>query len=280
MMENFHTQNIKHVKNVSLIVKNIDVMLNYYEKAIGLKLISKEDNIYKLGTYQNVHLLTLIHEPNALEKRRSTGLYHFALLLPNRNYLGQFIKHVILNRIPAVGGSDHGISEAFYLDDPEGNGIEIYADKPKEKWPPFDQAENLMLDYEDLIKSAANEPFTKIPDGTIMGHIHLYVSSIEKGKKFFLDVLGLKPTMEYGPKAFFVSDHGYHHHVGFNTWQGTGIPNKLDLEVGLTEYEFHIPKNEVTNLIESLKNNNIPYTINYNYIYFKDMNNTNVKAMI
>src|SRR5690554_6039504 len=178
-MENFHTKEFMQVTDVTLMVSNIADSLKFYQEKLGLKLINKIDNAYYLGTHTNKHLLTLINNPLSSPKQRTTGLYHFAILLPSRAHLGQFIKHMIDTKTPVTGGADHGISEALYLDDPDGNGIEIYADKAKKDWPRFDEVVNSPMDYEDLVNNRVTEAFTKIPDDTIMGHIHLHVANMD-----------------------------------------------------------------------------------------------------
>ncbi|WP_025725638.1 VOC family protein [Acholeplasma granularum] len=251
-MENFHTSEFMQVTDVTLMVSDINKSLEFYQEKLGLKLINKQDNRYDLGTYTNKHLLTLINNPLSSPKQRTTGLYHFALLLPSRAHLGQFIQHMIETKTQVTGGADHGISEALYLDDPDGNGIEIYADKAKKDWPRFDEVVNSPMDYQDLVNNKVNEPFTKIPDETIMGHIHLHVANMDMARNFFINVLGFQNTMEYGPKAAFVSDNGYHHHIGFNVWNGINIPNNPSNVIGLKSYTLYVPKNAYEALKERL----------------------------
>src|SRR5690554_5749089 len=152
-MENYHTKAFMQVTDVTLMVSNIETSLKFYQEAFGFKLLEKVDNIYKLGTHTGTHLITLINNPLATPKQRTTGLYHYAILLPSRAHLGQFIKHMIATKTQVTGGADHGISEALYLDDPDGNGIEIYVDKPKNEWPRFDEVVNSPMDYQGLVNS-------------------------------------------------------------------------------------------------------------------------------
>lgn len=275
-MENFHSNKFMQVTDVTLMVADIETSLKFYQESFGFKLLEKSDNQYKLGTHTGTHLLTLINNPLASPKQRTTGLYHFAILLPSRAHLGQFIRHMIETKTQVTGGADHGISEALYLDDPDGNGIEIYADKPKDMWPPFDEVVNSAMDYQDLIDKALKAPYTRIPDETIMGHIHLHVANMDSARKFFINVLGFESTMEYGPKAAFVSDLGYHHHIGFNVWNGINIPNNPDNTIGLKSYTIFVPENRFDALLERLNKANITLNKDNDTVFIKDVNNIKI----
>lgn len=275
-MKNFHSKDFMHVKNVTLMVQDIERSLKFYQQSLGLKLIAQKDNLYELGTYTNHKLITLINNPLATPKMRTTGLYHYAILLPSRAYLGQIIKHFIKHQVSVTGGADHGISEALYLDDPDGNGIEIYADKNHEKWPSFDEIVNAPMNYQDLVKNALNEPFERIPDETIMGHIHLHVSNMADAIKFFVDGLGFASTMAYGPQAHFVSDKNYHHHIGFNVWHGTNIPNNPPNTVGLKSYELYVPNEMYNDLIYRLEKSALTIHKENDTIFIYDVNHVKV----
>jgi len=275
-MENYHTSAHMHITDVTLMVTDIQKSLSFYQSNLGLKLISQNGNQYQLGTHTNHLLLTLISNPLVAPKSRTTGLYHFALLLPSRAHLGQFIQHMIDTKTPVTGGADHGISEALYLDDPDGHGIEIYADKPKSEWPNFEHIENKPMDYQDLINKRLNETFTKIPDQTIMGHIHLHVSNMKVAKDFFIGALGFESTMAYGPHAAFVSHLGYHHHIGFNVWNGQNIPNNPENTVGLKSYTLYVPSNLLETFTSSLKASNIALIESDDSICIHDVNNVKV----
>lgn len=275
-MENYHTSKFMQVTDVTLMVSNIERSLKFYQENMGLKLLNKNDNLYELGTHTGTKLITLMYNPLATPKMRTTGLYHYAILLPSRKNLGEFIKHMIETKTPVTGGADHGISEALYLDDPDGNGIEIYADKPKDAWPAFDEVVNKPMDYQGLVNLAADAKFTKIPDTTIMGHIHLHVASIQNGRKFFVDTLGFQNTMEYGPHAAFTSDLGYHHHVGFNVWNGQNIPNNPDNTVGLKAYTLFVPSDRYDALLTRLQDAKIALEKDKDQVFIKDLNNVKV----
>ena len=271
-MENYHTSAHMHLTDVTLMVTNIKKSLSFYQSNLGLKLIGQNDNHYHLGTHANHVLLTLISNPLASPKVRATGLYHFALLLPTRAHLSQFIQHMIDTKTPVTGGADYLISEALYLDDPDGHGIEIYADKPKSEWPDFEHIENKPMDYQDLINNRITEDFTKIPDQTIMGHIHLHVFNIKVAKDFFIEALGFESTMAYGPHAAFVSHLGYHHHIGFNVWNGQNIPKTLENSVGLKSYTLFVPSNLIDSFKSKLKALNITLNETEGSLYLYDIN--------
>ncbi len=275
-MENFHSKEFMQVTNVTLMVKDIEKSLAFYQNNIGLKLIKKENDVYALGTHTGHILIYLISNPESTPKMRTTGLYHFALLLPSRRHLGQFIKHMIQTKTGVTGGADHGISEALYLDDPDGNGIEIYSDRLQKDWPDFDNMENLPMDYETLVRNALTTPFNKIPDETIMGHIHLHVSNMDLAKSYFINTLGFESTMEYGPHAAFVSDKGYHHHIGFNVWNGTNIPNTPPNMVGLKSYTLHIPKTMYESFMNRLEAHKVEVKHVDNEVFIYDLNHVKI----
>jgi catechol 2,3-dioxygenase len=156
-----------------------------------------------------------------------TGLYHFALLLPARAELARWLAHAGRNNVPLVGLSDHYVSEAIYLSDPDGHGIEIYSDRPREIWEGqvFERMTTVPLDVGSLmgeLPDPAAEPFEQLPEGTVMGHVHLKVASITDTIAFYGDVLGFDLMAQLGAHAAFLSAGGYHHHIGANTWESAG----------------------------------------------------------
>ena len=275
-MENFHTKDMMHITDVTLMVSNIETSLKFYQEVLGLKLIKHNANQYQLGTHKDKVLLNLISNPLATPKMRTTGLYHFAILLPTRVHLGQFIKHIIATKTQITGGADHGISEALYLDDPDGNGIEIYADRIQSEWPAFDEVINAPMNYQDLVLNAPIRSFTKIPDDAIMGHIHLHVANMDTARQFFIHTLGFESTMAYGPNAAFVSDLGYHHHIGFNVWNGQNIPNTPENATGLKAYSLYVPLSRYDALLGRLKANNTALNKDDDKVFIYDVNGVKV----
>jgi catechol 2,3-dioxygenase len=212
---------------VDLTVAHLERSLDYYTLAIGLELIAREDGTARLGAGRD-ELLVLHEQPGAQPVRGHTGLFHFALLVPDRTDLARWLIHAAGARVPLSGMSDHLVSEALYLRDPDFHGIEIYRDRPREEWPVREgrlQMETLPLDTDDLLSSLEGTevgPFTGLPGGTRMGHVHLHVADIHDTETFYRDVLGFDVVVRYGSEATFMSAGGYHHHIGGNVWAGRG----------------------------------------------------------
>lgn len=207
---------------VHLTVADLERSLGYYRQAIGLGVLDRDGRHASLGAGER-ELLVLVEEPGARPAHGHTGLYHFALLLPDRTSLARFLAHAARSRIPLQGLSDHFVSEAVYLGDPDGHGIEIYADRPRELWDGevARRMTTLPLDVDDLLAELRDrtEPFDGLPSGTLMGHVHLRVASIADTVAFYRDVLGFELTAQLGSQAAFLAAGGYHHHVGANTWE-------------------------------------------------------------
>jgi catechol 2,3-dioxygenase len=210
---------------VQLTVSDLDRSLRYYGDAIGLQTLESGPGRASLGSAGR-ELLVLVEEPGAKPAPSYTGLFHFALLVPERPALARWLAHAARDRVGLTGLSDHRVSEAIYLRDPDYHGIEIYADRPRESWD-GEVAEvmtTLPLDVDDLLAELddpAAEPFDRLADGTVMGHVHLQVSEIPGTISFYRDLLGFDVTAQI-PQAAFLSAGGYHHHIGGNTWQSAG----------------------------------------------------------
>jgi len=234
-----------HVGRVRIQVADLGRSVAYYETVIGLRLLERVGDVARLGPHGDDVTLLEIHEKpgvHSVERRGRIGLYHFAILLPNRPALGRFLKH--LSDIgERVGMSDHFVSEAIYLSDPDGIGIEVYADRPRSAWR--HEARQLTmttipLDVEDLIAAGGNEPWTGAPAGTTIGHIHLYVRDIDQAAAFYHDALGFDKVVWNYPGALFMSAGGYHHHLGTNTWAAQS-PIAADDDAKLIEWEVVVP---------------------------------------
>ena len=213
---------------VHLTVSELARSIDYYRSAIGLEVVSSGEGHVSLGT-AGTELLVLVEEPVARPAFGYTGLYHFALLLPERVDLARWLAHAGRDRVPLVGLSDHFVSEAIYLSDPDGHGIEIYWDRPRELWEGQVGARmtTLRLDVESLLgelDDPSTAPFDGLPPGTIMGHIHLKVAGISESVAFYRDVLGFGLIAQLGAQAAFLSAGGYHHHLGANTWESADAP--------------------------------------------------------
>jgi catechol 2,3-dioxygenase len=222
---------------VELTVTDLDRSVSFYEDAIGLQTHRREDGRAALGAGGD-DLLVLVEDPDARPAGRHAGLYHFALLHPSRLELARAAARLALTRTPIQGASDHGISEAIYLPDPDGNGIELAADRPKEEWPDLSAMSGgpAPLDLNALLASVAGEEsHASVDPSTTIGHIHLHVGDLEESTRFYVDVVGFD-VMTHLPSAVFVAAGGYHHHVGFNIWRGPGVPPAPEGTVGLRHF--------------------------------------------
>ena len=211
---------------VELTVADLGRSLDYYREAIGLRVLGEADGQARLGAGER-ELLVLVEEPGAQPASGYTGLYHYALLVPERADLARWLAHAGRDRVPLVGLSDHFVSEAIYLSDPDGHGIEIYCDRPREVWEGlvFERMTTLPLDVTGLLAEVSEaERFDGLPAGTVMGHVHLKVASIPDTIAFYRDVLGFELMAQVGGQAAFFAAGGYHHHIGANTWESAGAP--------------------------------------------------------
>jgi catechol 2,3-dioxygenase len=211
---------------VHLTVADLARSLEYYERAIGLQVHARDGATARLGA-GGEDLLVLYEEPGAEPAPRHTGLFHFALLLPARADLARWLVHAVQDQIPLEGLSDHLVSEALYLRDPDWHGIEIYRDRPRSEWERDGEGirmATLPLDAEDLVGSleSGEAGFERMPRGTTMGHVHLQVADVAATEDFYAGTLGFDIKARYGDQATFLSAGGYHHHVGGNTWNSRG----------------------------------------------------------
>lgn len=210
---------------------------------LGLELLRREGNSAQLGAQDGTLLFTLLERPGAqaVPRRGHLGLYHVALLLPSRADLGRFLQHVGASGIH-IGMSDHLFSEALYLTDPDGLGLEVYADRPRESWTWEDGqlvGATIPLDVQSVIAAGEGLPFTGIPAGSTIGHIHFYVDDLKLGSSFYEMGLGFEAVTTM-PSARFVSAGGYHHHIAFNIWAlGASLPQEDDAR--LLEWQLVLP---------------------------------------
>ena len=239
---------------VHLIVTDLDRSIGFYESAIGLRLSGRADRVARLGAGAG-DLLVLNEDRAARRAGRHAGLYHFALLHPTYSELGRAARRLAETRTPIQGASDHGISWAIYLADPDGNGIELAADQPRERWGDLRDPRTIgprPLDLAGLLESvAAEQPAPRADRDLRVGHLHLHVGDIDDGLRFYRDVIGFElQTLFEG--AAFVSAGGYHHHLGFNTWRGAGIPPAPQGAIGLERWTVRIDPAALAALRERL----------------------------
>ena len=234
-----------HLGRVRLQVADLDRSVAFYGQVLGLRVLGRTAETVSLGTHgedrEIVHLREM-RSARAVPRRGLLGLYHFAILLPNRAALGRFLAH--LGEIGAYAGmSDHFVSEAIYLTDPDGLGIEVYADRPRDAWR-YDEGQLYMttnhLNVEDVIAAGGAEKWSGMPSGTVLGHVHLYVDDIAKAEDFYHNALGFDKVVWSYPGALFMSAGGYHHHLGTNTW-ARGAPPASNVDARLLEWEIIVP---------------------------------------
>lgn len=232
----FANQTPIRIAGVDLTVRDLDRTLAFYRDEIGLALIDRDAAGARLGA-GDIPFLTLWHRPDALpDDPRSAGLFHTAFLMPTRADLARFVLHVARRRTPISGVADHLVSEAIYLDDPEGNGVELYFDRPPETWTRRGGEIEITtdpLDLDDLTRAAGDDTvFAGAPAGARIGHVHLRVGDMPAAERFYHDLLGFDVTRRLHGAAF-MSSGGYHHHVAANTWRSSGAGPRDEGRAGL-----------------------------------------------
>jgi catechol 2,3-dioxygenase len=231
---------------VHLVVRDLDRSVGFYRQAIGLEEIERDGGVARMGA-GGTALLELRGEPEAPPRPpRTTGLFHFAILVPSRPDLAASLARLASAGWRLTGASDHLVSEALYLNDPDGIGIEIYRDRPREEWEYDGDAirmATLPLDLEAILAELREsfDPEQPVAAGTRIGHVHLNVADLAASERFYVDGLGLDVTVRTYPGALFVSAGGYHHHLGLNTWGGEGVPSPPDGAIGLERFELAVP---------------------------------------
>jgi catechol 2,3-dioxygenase len=225
------------VDRVALTVNDLHGVSDFYQRVVGLRLLRQDGEVALLGAGEAV-LLELRHDGAARRRApREAGLFHTAFLLPARADLGRWLRQSVASAAPLAGAADHGVSEAVYLSDPEGNGIEIYADRPASAWKwrqglvemPSDP-----LDIDSLIGSTGAAAWQGVPEGAVVGHVHLQVGAIAPADAFWSGVVGLDVTCRYSGGTFYAAD-GYHHHIATNIWNSRGAGERRYPSTGLAE---------------------------------------------
>jgi catechol 2,3-dioxygenase len=230
---------------VTLAVANLGRSLEFYQQALGFQLQRRAGDTAALGA-GGPDLLHLVEQPGATPARGVTGLYHFAVLVPARRSLARSLRRLAELRTPLQGMSDHAVSEAIYLADPDGNGIEIYRDRPRAEWPRAGAEVRMTtdpLDLDGLIAELAGDdaPWAGLEPATTIGHMHLHVADIAAARAFYVGVLGFELMQCFGASADFVAAGGYHHHIAYNIWAGRGAPPPAPEMAGLRSFEIVLP---------------------------------------
>ncbi|MEX2582118.1 MAG: VOC family protein [Gemmatimonadota bacterium] len=230
---------------VRLQVADLEKSLAFYQQVLGLRVLEKLGSAVSLGAHEaEPPVVELLERPGAaaVPRRGRLGLFHFAILLPDRAALGRFVAHLTSIAVRA-GASDHLVSEALYLQDPDGLGIEVYADRPRSTWRHEDRQLVMAtepLDLSSVVAAGGGEPWSGMPAGTAIGHVHLHVGRLDEASAFYHEALGLDRVVWNYPGALFLSAGGYHHHLGLNTW-AAGAEPAADDEARLLEWELLVP---------------------------------------
>ncbi len=254
---------------LALRVHNIERMYAFYTQALGMTLHAQSDadGSCLLGSETQV-LLHLIPDDSAVPAPRNAGLYHVAYLYPTRAALATAIRTYISTGLKLQGASDHGVSEALYLSDPEGNGIEMYVDRPRSAWPSQNGQLTMTTDPLDFASLLAEPDDAHAP---IVGHMHLHVADLAAARKFYGDVIGFDLVQQYGGQAEFVSAGGYHHHVGYNLWRGKNILSAPDNATGLVWWTVNLPDAVAQNaVIARLVAAKHPHTVQDGVVWVRD----------
>ncbi|WP_040950798.1 VOC family protein [Gorillibacterium massiliense] len=240
------------IGHVQIKVSRLERSIVFYRDIVGLQVLRQTTDTAEMsadGRRPLVILRELAQNLDASHQERTphAGLYHFALLVPTRPSLGVALRNLMARHIE-VGQGDHLVSEALYISDPDRNGIEIYADRPRDDWMKDPRGEYVMaadpVDIEGLLEEAQNVSWTGLPPGTTVGHVHFHVADLQRAEHFYCDGLGFDIVLHYGPSALFVSAGGYHHHVGLNTWAGKGAPPAPKNAPGLDFYSLQLTSEE------------------------------------
>ncbi|MEA0553720.1 VOC family protein [Lysinibacillus irui] len=242
----FHEKPNTYVTNVELKVSDLQRSLTYYQDVIGFKVLHQESHKATLTADGRTALLTIVQPETVEEKQRmTTGLYHFALLLPTRRDLANIITHFHEKGV-YLGASDHAVSEALYLNDPDHNGIEVYVDRPESEWTWYVDQVHMVTEPLNIqsILEEGNGNWSGLPEGTVMGHIHLSVSNLAETEQFYTNGLGYDIVSRYGTQALFISTGRYHHHIGLNTWHSENAPKLGENQVGLKTFSLRLDNEE------------------------------------
>ena len=232
------------VGGVHLTISDLARSVQFYESHLGFLVHRRDDRTAWLGA-GGPDLLVLSQCETAPRVRGTTGLYHFAILVPTRGDLARALRRLVDTETVMQGAADHGVSEALYLADPDGNGIEVYRDRPRAEWPYAGGQLRMGAEPVDLDELFAEKTQTDdsapLATGTVIGHVHLHVSRLDEAERFYVGVLGFELMQRYGPSALFVSAGGYHHHIGLNTWAGVGAPPPPPGAIGLRHFVVQLP---------------------------------------
>jgi catechol 2,3-dioxygenase len=261
---------------VTLAVSNLAKSVDFYTNALGMKVLAQDGGKTTVGA-GTTPLLHLVEIAGARPQPDfSTGLYHVAILVPSRADLGRVIINLARKQYPVGGFGDHLVSEAMYLSDPDGNGLEIYRDRPREEWKR--NGDQIVMatdpvDVEGVVASVDDPyaPFSGMPDGTTIGHMHLRVGDVAQANAFYHGILGFDVIADLGRSALFVSAGGYHHHIGMNIWHSRNAPRPPENSAGLREFIIIVPDADAqSQVVSRLDSAGIAYERQNNDVLFDD----------
>jgi catechol 2,3-dioxygenase len=272
-------------ESIHLFVEDINRSAAFYQEIIGLKILQQFEQKVLLTT-DGEHALLTIEQPDGVlpKESRRTGLYHFALLLPNRSELSVFLHHLIRTGYPIQGASDHLVSEAIYLQDPDGNGIEVYADRPSEQWE-WKEGQVVMatesINLQDLLAEGNEKKWRGLPKETIMGHIHLHVANLSDAENFYIKGLGFNVVQRLSNHALFISTGGYHHHIGLNIWNGEGVSAPSKKSAGLHYFTIVLnDKEKLNHIIANLREMNVGIQEKNNCFFVQDPSGNSIQLRV
>ena len=272
------------IGDVHLGVSDLERSLQFYQEVIGFDILEKGANKVTLSADGKTPLLTLEELAGSVERPTgTTGLFHFAILLPDRPSLARILIHLAESKYPIQGASNHQYSDALYLADPDNNGIEIYADLPPNEWERDSaggyEGGTYPLDIDGLIAQSGKEAWTGLPEKTRLGHMHLQVAELQMIEKFYVDGLGFDVTQK-GDGSLFVSKDNYHHHIGLNTWAGTNLPEPPANSRGLRQFTLLFTQGEIAKAKVQLKNLDIPFEDNDGTLLVKDPSGNQIAILL
>lgn len=256
-MNEFRLPAATQIGHAHLQVSDLPRSLHFYKELVGFKEISRNNEAAILSATGKfpAHILLTARADAKPKPPRTTGLFHTAIRFPNRRELARVFRRLLEHGWPFQGFADHLVSEALYLADPDGNGVELYTDRPREQWRRRNGMVEMAtdpLDVENLLREAENDsaPWEGVHPGTDIGHVHLHVSDLQKAEAFYHGVLGFEVTQRSYPGALFISAGGYHHHVGLNIWAGKGAPPPPPNAVGLLSFSIRVPNLDTLQILQ------------------------------
>ena len=260
---------------VNLTVADLTRSIDFYERSLGFQIQDRDSGTAYMGAGGDP-LLMLSEQPSARLMPRRTGLYHFAILTPSRQALAKSLRNLIDTETSIQGGADHLVSEAIYLSDPDGNGIEIYRDRPRADWE-YENGSIKMgtehLNYQGILAELNGDPapWTGLEPDTRLGHMHLHVSDLAEATALYDQVIGFDFLLSYMDTASFLSAGGYHHHIGINTWNGVGVPPPSEGSVGLRYFTIQLHgEGEMERLVERLEKAQVYYEARDDGLFTRD----------